>query len=532
ANQMAAAVGASHSGSPLPFMMPNIDGFPQPPPAHMGISPFSFRLIYLPICIICTAPLSRNPLYNLPGHGQYPNSVLSDFTQQFQQWHNPMYQLHPAAFRGPYPLPSVSPSAFPSFGRNPLVPHPSLSGHTFPGFERGSSFLPGTSPSNGSANSNVSNGLSNGSKSTSRNGNTTSNGGSNNNLHANLEYRMKQTNSSSPRSSSSNNRQMSSNSLSANANNNNNTINTTTNNNNNNNNNNHDSTSNGSSSHNNNNNNPSISNKNRNSNIDISESNGSSKLSKCSPNSRSQSSNGSDHDSSNNKGHIKKPLNAFMIYMKEMRAKVIAESTLKESAAINQILGKRWHQLSRAEQETYYDKAKKERELHMELHPGWTAKDNYAINAKRKKKKRERNADGERGALKKCRARYGLDQQDNWCKPCRRKKKCIRYLEALRASQAENRHDGDNLGSVGSVEAPTPDSKSTDESDSADLSPPNSEYPHFMSPFGHFSPGPSFGSRMTSLFKPSPTFAATPNHMPPRNGSFSIEQLARPHCPQ
>lgn len=114
----------------------------------------------------------------------------------------------------------------------------------------------------------------------------------------------------------------------------------------------------------------------------------------------------------------------------------------------------------------------------------------------------------------------------------RRKKKCIRYLEALRASQAENRHDGDNLGSVGSVEAPTPDSKSTDESDSADLSPPNSEYPHFMSPFGHFSPGPSFGSRMTSLFKPSPTFAATPNHMPPRNGSFSIEQLARPHCPQ
>ena len=34
------------------------------------------------------------------------------------------------------------------------------------------------------------------------------------------------------------------------------------------------------------------------------------------------------------------------------------------------------------------------RELHMTLHPGWSAKDNYAINAKRKKKKRERNADG------------------------------------------------------------------------------------------------------------------------------------------
>uniref|UniRef100_A0A1A8FRS8 Transcription factor 7 (T-cell specific, HMG-box) n=2 Tax=Nothobranchiidae TaxID=405002 RepID=A0A1A8FRS8_9TELE len=47
---------------------------------------------------------------------------------------------------------------------------------------------------------------------------------------------------------------------------------------------------------------------------------------------------------------IKKPLNAFMLYMKEMRAKVIAECTLKESAAINQILGRRWHALTREEQ--------------------------------------------------------------------------------------------------------------------------------------------------------------------------------------
>jgi hypothetical protein len=41
------------------------------------------------------------------------------------------------------------------------------------------------------------------------------------------------------------------------------------------------------------------------------------------------------------KGHIKKPLNAFMLYMKEMRPKIVAECTLKESAAINQILGRR-----------------------------------------------------------------------------------------------------------------------------------------------------------------------------------------------
>ena len=39
--------------------------------------------------------------------------------------------------------------------------------------------------------------------------------------------------------------------------------------------------------------------------------------------------------------YVKKPLNAFMLFMKEMRPKVIETCTLKESAAINQILGKK-----------------------------------------------------------------------------------------------------------------------------------------------------------------------------------------------
>ena len=50
---------------------------------------------------------------------------------------------------------------------------------------------------------------------------------------------------------------------------------------------------------------------------------------------------GHPHDMKKPIPHIKKPLNAFMLYMKEQRAKVVAECTLKESAAINQILGKR-----------------------------------------------------------------------------------------------------------------------------------------------------------------------------------------------
>ncbi|XP_041657139.1 transcription factor 7 isoform X6 [Cheilinus undulatus] len=97
---------------------------------------------------------------------------------------------------------------------------------------------------------------------------------------------------------------------------------------------------------------------------------------------------------------IKKPLNAFMLYMKEMRAKVIAECTLKESAAINQILGRRWHALTREEQAKYYELARKERQLHMQLYPTWSARDNYGKKKRRKREKlQDSNAGGKRSAF-------------------------------------------------------------------------------------------------------------------------------------
>ncbi|KAL0280878.1 UNVERIFIED_CONTAM: hypothetical protein PYX00_002042 [Menopon gallinae] len=115
------------------------------------------------------------------------------------------------------------------------------------------------------------------------------------------------------------------------------------------------------------------------------------------------------------KPHIKKPLNAFMLYMKEMRAKVVAECTLKESAAINQILGRRWHALGREEQAKYYELARRERQLHMQLYPDWSSRANSS-RGKKRKRKQEANDGGNN--MKKCRARYGLDQQSQWCKPC------------------------------------------------------------------------------------------------------------------
>ncbi|XP_059609791.1 protein pangolin, isoforms A/H/I/S isoform X2 [Phlebotomus argentipes] len=156
------------------------------------------------------------------------------------------------------------------------------------------------------------------------------------------------------------------------------------------------------------------------------------------------------------KPHIKKPLNAFMLYMKEMRAKVVAECTLKESAAINQILGRRWHALGRDEQAKYYELARRERQLHMQMYPDWSSRTN---SSRGKKRKRKDATDGGNN-MKKCRARFGLDQQNQWCKPCRRKKKCIKYMESEgeEGGETENLISDDNLGSCGSVEdAKTPD---------------------------------------------------------------------------
>lgn len=196
--------------------------------------------------------------------------------------------------------------------------------------------------------------------------------------------------------------------------------------------------------------------------------------------------------------HVKKPLNAFMLYMKEMRAKVVAECTLKESAAINQILGRRWHSLSREEQSKYYEMARKERQLHMQLYPGWTARDNYAINSKKKKRKKDRSQDGDINNPKKCRARYGLDQQSSWCKPCRRKKKCIRYQDGLDGNANESE---DNLGSV---EAPTPES-------------------HTSHGGGDTTTTTSTGSPCTSLGTPEPSPGP-----PPRRPDYSLPNKHHP----
>ncbi|CAO4360677.1 unnamed protein product [Caenorhabditis nigoni] len=159
--------------------------------------------------------------------------------------------------------------------------------------------------------------------------------------------------------------------------------------------------------------------------------------------------------------HIKKPLNAFMWYMKENRPKLLEEvgNDQKQSAELNKELGKRWHDLPKEEQQKYFEMAKKDRESHKEKYPQWSARENYAVNKKKPKRKRDKSvvSGSENNDQKKCRARFGVTNTSMWCKPCQRKKKCI-YATDRSGSELNEGHDGRGTsgGCSSSSETPSP----------------------------------------------------------------------------
>ncbi|KAM8725480.1 transcription factor 7-like [Acanthopagrus schlegelii] len=86
--------------------------------------------------------------------------------------------------------------------------------------------------------------------------------------------------------------------------------------------------------------------------------------------------------------YIKRPPNAFMLYMKEHRPQVEEDVKKMGNRAVNTVLGQRWKSLSAEEQAVYYQQAQREKELHAQQHPGWSVSQNYG----KKRKGRSRRA--------------------------------------------------------------------------------------------------------------------------------------------
>lgn len=137
--------------------------------------------------------------------------------------------------------------------------------------------------------------------------------------------------------------------------------------------------------------------------------------------------------------YMKKPLNAFMFFMKENRATVVSELNSNENkrysiSVINKILGQKWNELNYKCKTKYFDMSREAHIKHMEMYPNWSARSNYGRFKKKKNKMSKKDEYKcyikidmleERG---KCRAHYGVHQKKTmWCNQCRLKKKCIRF---------------------------------------------------------------------------------------------------------
>merc|ERR1711962_320717 len=121
--------------------------------------------------------------------------------------------------------------------------------------------------------------------------------------------------------------------------------------------------------------------------------------------------------------------------------------------------------------------------------------------------------------MKKCRARYGLEQQQLWCKPCRRKKKCVRvqmYLQGRSIQEIEaTRFDqeGKTLAPNGQFEEEGGGEEEEDDEDGEQ----DENSPH--------NAKAALESSLSSIGSPSPSLKSLPS---PDQGPSSLSSAGSP----
>lgn len=84
--------------------------------------------------------------------------------------------------------------------------------------------------------------------------------------------------------------------------------------------------------------------------------------------------------------HVKRPMNAFMVWSQLERRKIVAVNPDKHNAEISKELGRRWKSLTETERQPFIDDAERLRQLHLKEYPDYKYKPRKKINSRKEKR--------------------------------------------------------------------------------------------------------------------------------------------------